>query len=199
MDLGLHASVFRAVACRGPTEKGVLMEILLAACTVLGGAAALAYFWDKKKPGWFLQTWRSRAPAIPISPSSVFAYANGHPRPIGIVREIAERRGLQVGHIDGQSVWLNEQLEFLNIKTIRELDELVRKHAKAASRLADYITPEHSIDTGFVLARVLELVAIERSGKEGLRRFCTSLKYSSGGTGWADEIYHAFEQIRAYK
>jgi hypothetical protein len=129
----------------------------------------------------------------------VFAYANGHPRPIGLVRAIAERRGLKLRDIDGECVWLNEQLQFLDIKTVRELDALVKRHAEAASRLADYMTPEQPIDTGFVLARVLELVAIERGGKEGLRRFCTSLKYSSGGTGWADEVYQAFEQIKAYK
>lgn len=111
---------------------------------------------------------------------------------------MAERRGLEMRRIDGESAWLNEQVQVLGIKTVRELDDLVKKHGPVAARLADYMAPKQPIDSGFVIGRVLEAVAIERGGKEGLRSFCTSLKYSTGDTGWAEEIYHAYQQIKQY-
>jgi hypothetical protein len=177
-----------------------MIELVLGICTILGGIAALMYFWEKRQPGWLSRLRNlGRTPAIPIDPSSVFAYANGHPRPIRLVRAIAERRGLPVRDIDGESAWLNEQIQVLGIKTTRELDAYVKRHGYDAVRLADYLTPKQPIDTGFLLGLVLELVAIERGGKEGLRCFYSSLKYSTRGTQYADEIYHVFEQISAHK
>ena len=138
------------------------------------------------------------APETPIGAASLFAYANAHSSPLDLIHAIAQRRGLEVRCIDTETAWLNEQVEALKIKTIRELDSLVKEHAAIASRLCDYLSPEGPVDAGFVLARVLEIVAIERGGKQGLVSFCTSLKYSSGGAGWAAQIFNAYEEIRGY-
>ena len=176
-----------------------MMEAILTICTILGGIAALMYFWEKKNPGWLSRIkGYERAPAVPIDPSSLFAYVSSHPRPLALAQSIAERRGLEMRSIDSESAWLNEQVQVLGIKTIRELDDLVKQYGQVAVRLADYMTPKQPIDSGFVLGRVLEVVAIERGGKEGFRGFCTSLKHSTGGTGWAEEIHHAYQQIKQY-
>ena len=176
-----------------------MLEVVLGVSTVLGGIAALMYFQDRWTPDWLTRLKSSvRAPAIPVDPRALFAYASSHPRPLKLARAIAQRRGLEFRPVDSESVWLIEQIEVLGIKTIRELDQLVKQHATVALRLSDYMTPQQPIDTGFVLGRVLEVVAITRGGKEGLLRFCTSLRYSSGGSGWANEIFSAYQQVAKY-
>jgi hypothetical protein len=143
-----------------------VLEVILGISTVLGGLAALMYFQDKWTPDWLTRFKGSvQAPAIPIDQRAVFAYASSHPRPIQLARSIAERRGLEFRSIDSESVWLLEQIQVLGIKTIRELDQLVKQHATVASRVSDYMTPKQPIDTGFILGRVLEVVAITRGGK----------------------------------
>ena len=69
----------------------------------------------------------------------------------------------------------------------------MKQDASVATRFTDYMTLQQPIDAGFVLEQVLDLVAIEHGGREGLRQFCSSLEHSAGGTRWADEICHAFE------
>jgi len=175
------------------------VEYLLSIATLLGGIAALMYFWEKRNPGWLsrLRGLR-RAPPIPLNPGSLFAYANSHHRPLALTRAIAERRGLKLRSIDSESAWLNEQIQALGIKTVRELDSLVKKHAVVASRLTDYRSPQHPIDSGFILGAVLEVAVMERGGREGLRRFFDSLKYSSRGSSFADEVFHEYEQIKRH-
>ncbi len=176
-----------------------LMDVLLSIATLLGGVAAVVYFWEKRNPGWLSHVKSlARAPASPLDPGTLFAYANSHPRPLGLTRTIAERRGLKLQSIDSESAWLNEQIQILGIKTVRELDGLVKKHASVASRLTDYSSPQQPIDSGFIIGAILEVVAIERGGKEGLRRFFDSLKYSSRGSALADEKFRQYKQIRLH-
>jgi hypothetical protein len=175
------------------------MDILLSIATLLGGVAAVVYFWEKRNPRWLLHVKSlARAPDTPLDPSSLFAYANTHPRLLGLTRRIAECRGLKLQSIDSESAWLNEQIQILGIKTVRELDGLVKKHASVASRLTDYSSPLQPIDSGFIIGAILEIVAIERGGKEKLQRFFDSLKYSSCGSALADEIFRQYEQIRLH-
>ena len=96
-----------------------MIQTILGIYTVLGGLAVVAYFWEKQKRG-FVSGLRSlrRAPAIPVDGSSVSAYANGHLRARGLVQALSQRRGLEIGQIDGESVWLIEQLCILGIGTI---------------------------------------------------------------------------------
>jgi hypothetical protein len=183
----------------GLIHKVALVDVLLSVATLLGGVAAVMYFWDKRNPGWPSQVKSlRRAPAIPLNSGSLFAYANSHPRPLSLTRRIAERRGLRLQSIDSESAWLNEQVQVLDIKTVRELDALVKKHASVASRLTDYRSPQHPIDSGFIIGAVLELVAIERGGKEGLGRFFDSLKYSSRGSTLSDEVFREYEQVKLH-
>jgi hypothetical protein len=175
-----------------------MMETLLVISTLLGGMAAVWFFWDKL-PGLVRLPSLRRAPAIPIDRRSLFAYANGSERLHSLTRRVAEKRGFEVQHIDGESAWLNEKIAKLGVKTIRELDAYVRKFGEAALKLTDYVTPQGPIDTGFILGMVLEIVAIERGGREGVREFNTGLKYSSGGHSWADEMYDAYQRVRGHR
>lgn len=173
------------------------MEILLIVSTLLGGVAAVWFFWEKADSAKGIGRLSfSRAPAIPLEPRSLFAYANGSERLHSLTRKVAEKRGLKVEPIDGESASLNEKLEKLQIKTVRELDSYVRKFGESAVKLTDYIAPQGSIDNGFMLGMLLEIVAIHRGGKEGLREFHRDLRFSSGGDGWADEMFEAYGQIK---
>lgn len=175
-----------------------MLTAVLAVATILGGLAALAYFWERRTHwiGSWIERAR-RAPAVPMSPASLFAYAGAHHRSLSLTRMIAERRGFQVRHIDSESAWLNEQVNALGIVTVRELDGLVRRHGKVASRMTDYLAPEsRAIDSGLLLGCVLEAEAIQRGGANGLRAFLGSLRYTSGGPAVAQAILKAYEQAR---
>lgn len=129
----------------------------------------------------------------------MFAYENGNPKLLRLTREITERRGLEFRATDSESAWLHEQIKLLEIKTIRELDGYVGKYGPLATKLTDYMSPQGSIDTGFLLGRILEIVVIKRGGIDALRDFESSLQLSSGGPHWANEIYVEYEQISESK
>lgn len=175
------------------------MELILGISTLLGGVAAIWFFWEKAKTkkgiGRFLF---SRAPAIPLEPRALFAYANGSERLHALTGGVAEKRGFEVEPIDGESAWLNEKIGKLDIRTIRELDAYVRKFGESAVKLTDYVSPQGPIDSGFILGLVLEIVAIERGGREGVREFHRDLQFSGGGQGWADEMFEAYQQIKEH-
>lgn len=175
------------------------MEFVLAISTLLGGVAAIWFFLEKagseKGMGPFSFF---PEPAIPLEPRSLFAYANGSKRLHALTRRVAEKRGLKVEPIDGDSAWLNEKVTKLEIGTVRELDAYVRKFGEAAVKLTDYVTPQGSIDTGFILGMLLEIVAIERGGKEGVRELHRDVQFSGGGQGWADEMFEAYQQIKEH-
>ena len=99
--------------------------------------------------------------------------------------------------IDSESAWLNEKIAKLKIQTVRELDLYVVKYGDAAAALTNYVTPQGPIDNGFLLGKVVDIVAIERGGLEGIRELNEGLKFSSGGRAWADEMFEAYHQIRS--
>jgi len=138
------------------------------------------------------------APAAPVSPAALFAYASAHPRPLDLIHAIAKRRRLEVIAMDGGSICLQEKVVALGIATIRELDDLLRVHGDASSRLCDYLRPEGALDSSFILGRLFEIVAIERGGEAGIVSFCESLRYSTGGASWAKEIYRYYQEVVAY-
>lgn len=107
-------------------------------------------------------------PPIPMSPAGLFAYANGHSRPNDLLQAFGTRRRLRVCAIDSESAYLNEQIAVLQIKTVRDLDEVIARHAAIALRVSDYIRPEEPVDVAFLISLVLDLVAIDRGGLRGL-------------------------------
>lgn len=162
----------------------------------MGGFAAIAYFFESGKLKQFICQLDFRAaPGIPADSRAVFAYANSNSKLLNLTREIAERRGLEFKAIDSESAWLHEQIKLLEIKTIRELDGYVKQYGPVATKLTDYMSPQGSIDTGFLLGRILEIVVIKRGGIDALRNFSKSLQFSSRGSQWEEEIFAAYEQI----
>jgi len=176
-----------------------LSEIPLSLATLLGGIAAVMYFWEKRNLGWLSHLKQSRlAPAIPLDPSSLCAYASSHHRPLSLTRAIAQRRGLEVRSFDSESAWLDEQVKGLGLKTVRELDGLIKRYGHVASCLTDYSVPQQPIDSDFIIAAVFEIVVMERDGKEGLQRFSTALKYSHRDADLADELFHQYGKIKRH-
>ena len=174
-----------------------MIEVIVLISTILGGIAALFFFWEKISPKQLMNRFRNKSvPSTPIDKKSVFAYVNGNERLSALTKEIAARRSLKIRNIDSQSAWLHEQIEKLEIKTIYELDLYVNKYGDKAALLSNYLTPEAEIDAGFVLGRILHIISIERGGHEGLREFLSGLQYSSGGQHLADEMYKSYLQIK---
>lgn len=137
------------------------------------------------------------APALPLSPRSLFAYANSHPRPNALIHQLAVRRTLAVQSFDSESAYLNEHVASLQIETVRELDELVVRHAVMAERISDYLQPQSPVDSGFLLSLVLDVYAIERLGLPAFIKYREALRYSSGGRRWAEEIYEYYVELKA--
>jgi len=175
-----------------------MIQAVLGIATLLGGISAIWFFWDKVKHKQPFR-WSSlrRSPPIPLDPRSLFAYANGSERLHALTRKVASIRGFELRQIDGESAWLNEKIAKLQIPTVRDLDFYVMKYGDAAVKLTNYVTPQGPIDNGFLLGMVIDIVAIERGGQEGIRELNEGLKFSSGGRAWADEMFEAYQQIRA--
>ena len=133
---------------------------------------------------------------IPLDRPSLFAYVNAHSRPASIAQRIATRRMLAFRNIDSDCAWLFEQAQRLGIRTVRALDDMVAKHGSLADRLSDYPIPRQPVDAGFVLARILEIEAMERNGLDGLEELLGSLKLTSADAGWRVELFHAYQQIK---
>ena len=100
--------------------------------------------------------------------------------------------------MDPESAYLNEQVRALGIGTIRELDDLVARHAEVASRISDYLRPEGSISVGFLLTLVLDVTAIERSGLSSLIAYREGLRFASGGKSWAEAIFKYYTEVSTY-
>jgi transcriptional regulator with XRE-family HTH domain len=139
-----------------------------------------------------------RAPEIPMSPASLFAYANAHARPRDFIHAFAERRRLRVCPIDSESAYLNEQLRGAHIKTVRQLDQLIERHGPGSLRVSDYLQPEEPVDVGFLISLVLDLAVLEERGLSGLIEYRESLRLSSGGKAWAKDIFQYHIEVSKY-
>jgi hypothetical protein len=138
-----------------------------------------------------------RPAPIPLDRASLFAYVNAHTRPRSIAERIAAKRQFERRPFEGDGAWLMEMIERLQIATVLDLDEMVSRHAAATEAVSDYLRPQQAIDVGFVLARVLEIEAMERNGLKGLDALLSDLKLTAAGPGWRRELFHAYEQVSA--
>lgn len=136
--------------------------------------------------------------AVPMSRATLFAYLNGHRRPIELLRNLASRRGLKTRPVDPESAYLNEQVNTLKVKTVRELDDILVRHWPLADKLSDYMQPEGAIDTGFIISLVLDIETIEARGLEGFVAYREGLRFSTGGRRWAEEIFGYYTNLKAY-
>jgi hypothetical protein len=137
-----------------------------------------------------------RPPAIPVDRASLFAYANAHTCPAAIAQRIAKKRNLQFRNIDGDCVSLLHVVERLNIRTIRELDDIVTRQAALADQLSDYLVPRQALDADFAIRRALEIEAMERNGLDGLTALLSSLPLTHVDTGWVTDVFHAYQQLK---
>jgi hypothetical protein len=177
-----------------------MIEALLIISTLLGGAAAVWYFWDIfGQHESFDRSFGRLEPPTPIDSSSVFAYGNGSKRLWALTNRIANTRGFEIENVDGESAWLNERIKKFGVQTIRELDSYVQEYGEAAVKLTNYVTPQKAIDNWFVLQAVLDIAAIEKRGLEGIRELHRDLKYSTGGERWAEDVFKNYVQIKKHK
>lgn len=177
-----------------------MIEVLLIISTILGGAAALWFIWDKLcHHESFTQFFSRLEPSSPIDSGSVFAYGNGSKRLWALTNRIAKTRGFEVENVDGESAWLNERIKKFGVQTIRELDSYVRKYGEAAVKLTNHVTPKQAIDNWFVMNAVLDIAAIEKGGLEGIRDLHRDLEYSTGGERWAEDVFKNYEKIKKHK
>ncbi len=177
-----------------------MIEALLIISTLLGGAAAAWYLWEKFGQDENFDRFFGRLePPTPIDSGSIFAYGNGSKRLWALTNRIAKTRGFEVENVDGESAWLNERIKKFGVQTIRELDSYVRKYGEAAIKLTNHVTPQKAIDNWFVLEAVLDIAAIEKRGLEGIRELHSDLEYSTGVERWAEAVFKNYEQIKKNK
>ncbi|MBV1790791.1 hypothetical protein KQ940_22240 [Marinobacterium sp. D7] len=177
-----------------------MIETVALIATLLGGVAAIVYFWEKLPlPEFIAREKFAKVPAVPANSAAIFAYCNANQRLVSLTKRIAERRGYEIANFDSESVWLKEKISKMNVETLRELDGYVKKHGGAALRLSDYSTLQGPIDTGIALDEVLDIVLMERLGLEGFQEFHQSLQHSTGGAGWAREMFEAYEQVKSHR
>lgn len=185
-EVALHVDHVVALA-DGGTDEETNLATLCADCNLGKGAYRFQDYRDI----------HCRPAAIPLDNASLFAYVNGHSRLAAIAKRIATRRRLEFRNMDSDCVWLYEQVQRMNIATVRALDDIVMRHASLADRLSDYLIPRQPVDAGFVLARVLEIEAMERNGLDGLTELLSSLRFTSTDRGWGSEVFHAYKQLKA--
>lgn len=175
------------------------MDMLLIVCTIVGGIAGIGWIVEKLSGHAISKAFRSRAyraPNIDANSLSLVAYVQGSPRPKELDRRIATERGLPLRDLRGDYVYLEEKVRFLGVKTIRDLDGLVKRYSDAACRLSHYLTPEGGVPTAFGVDLVLEIHALESGGLEKLVGLLTSLRYSAGSRGVAEDLKRAYDQIK---
>lgn len=172
-------------------------QVLLAVCTVLGGAAALLYFNEKMKlPIWArARMLLVRAPKAPLTPSSIGAYINTHPRPRSLDKTIADDFGATVERINSDWEWLRELAEAVGVMTVRDLDRLVKKHFRAARRLARSFQATDTISTAHGVQLVLDIEAMDRKGLDGFITMLGGLKLTSACAGFAKDLWNDYQKI----
>ena len=131
-------------------------------------------------------------PDTPRTPESVFAYLQGNARLLDLTEQLITRRKLDKRKVTSGIAWLDERLDVLGVKTIRELDRFVEQYGEAAGRLSNYFSPQGPIDSSFLLGYVLDIVVIEQAGLEGLRTHNELLRKSSGHD--ADYNFRAYRE-----
>lgn len=175
------------------------LQWLLIVSTLLGGLAALSYFNDKFR----LATWGAlhrlllRGPNVTVSPSTLGAYVNTHPRPRDLDKVIASDFDCSVSRSSSDWGWLNELTQALDITTIRELDRVVRKRFKLARLLARSFQAQDEIEPGHGVHLVLDIEAMERKGLDGFIELLSGLKLTAADAGYAKELWDDYQRIVA--
>lgn len=177
--------------------KSDLFQWLLAVSTLLGGVAALFYF-NEKFRHFAISNLRApfrRVPKVPISPTTLGAYVNTHPRPRKLDHDIAQDFGSEVERRESDWGWLYELAEAAGVETVRDLDKLVKKHYKLARLLARSFQSRDTIPSAHGVQLILDIKAMNELGLDEFITLLGSLKLTSAGPGYARELWDDYQRI----
>lgn len=170
---------------------------LLTICTLFWGGAALLYFNEtfRKFARSNLRTPILRAPKAPISPSTLGAYVNTHPRPRKLDYDIAKDFDTKVKRSESDWQWLYELSKAVGVETIRDLDKLGKKHYQIARLLAHSFQLHNAIPSAQGVRLVLDIKAMNELGLDGFISMLGTLKLTSADPGYARELWEDYQRI----
>lgn len=174
-----------------------LLQILIVVFTILSGIAALLYFNEKLRllPWSKARALLVRVPRASLTASSIGAYVNTSHRSRSLDMAIADDFGATVARTSSDWEWLRELATAVGVKTVRDLDRLVKKHFTHARLLSRSFQATDTIETAHGVQLVLDIEAMRQKGLDGFIELLGSLKLTSAGAGFAKNLWNDYQTI----
>lgn len=138
-------------------------------------------------------------PPIPLNRAALVAYIAGSRRVRELDRRIAEDAGVALDRQEDCSQNLMEKVQYFNIETVAQLDEIVKRLGEKAVLLSHYLRLKDKLIAGYSLDYVFEIMAAELGSLDAMIAYYDSLKMTlTPSKGWAEGILEAYEQIKMY-
>ncbi len=140
-------------------------------------------------------------PPIPLDERSLSSYIGGSPRVKRLDRRIAEAAEVRVERLGYADAFLERvlwQARHVGVQTLAELNEAVRDFGEMAVRLSHYFTHENSLIAGHCIELVFDVMVAHRGGLEDVVVYYEGMPHSSAGRAWAEEVWHACQQLKMY-
>lgn len=158
------------------------------------------YIQQKREPA-VDQTSETYAP-IPLDRRSLSMYIGSSSRVKQLDKRMAEASDVPLEKWDSSyDALLDRYLEkaqYLGITTVAELDEAVKNLGQLALRLSYYFRVDGEMHAGYCLEHVFNVKIAQSGTMEDVIKMYESLKLESAGRMWAEEVWHAYEQVRVY-
>jgi len=130
-----------------------------------------------------------------ISSHSLLLYLTSSPESVALDQAIADEHRAPLAPFVGDGTWLLDKVRALNIATIGELDELVKRHAGEAKALSHAFAEKPATHRAYGLDLVLQIEAMNRYGHDWYKLFLKPLSLTSASEGYADDLYEFHQAI----
>jgi uncharacterized protein YjhX (UPF0386 family) len=138
-------------------------------------------------------------PEIPLDKVALSAYIRGSQRVRELDKRVAEEAGVELDRGEDCSLPLLEKAQYFGIKSVAQLDRVVRELGDQPYRLSHYLTPKGKILAGHSLHYVFEILGARLGSVTKFAAYLSFLKYTfTNPTKWAEDIMHVYEQIKMY-
>jgi hypothetical protein len=138
-------------------------------------------------------------PAIPLDLASLSAYIRGSEKVRELDKRIAEEAGVELVRKEDSARTLLEQAQYFGVKSIAELDAIVKAQGEQPYRLSHYLPPQGRILAGHSLHYVFEIMAAQLGSVDDFVAYLDSLKHTfTASRAWAEQVMNFYEQIKLY-
>lgn len=138
-------------------------------------------------------------PPIPLNSAALMAYIAGSRRVRELDKRIAEDAGVALDRQEVSSDNLMEQVQYFNIETVAQLDEIVKRLGEKAVLMSHYLRLKTKMTAGDSLDFVFEIMAAELGSLDAMIAYYDSLQMTlTPSKAWAEGVIRAYEQIKMY-